>query len=791
MTGKQHYSSNQRNMMIPILFLDRRQLKFPLQSPPQPTRVGIRLRVLLCLLFLIPTYFFIPLATFAQAPPIKEDRTAIQNAHDFYYSQKYSEAIEAYQVLLKTSLRQHSKDEIRMNLGRSYEKLGDDAMALQSFQAVIDDNPDGSYASQAVHRIGALFRDRYQYKEAITRCRQLANKYPKTQTAAIARYLVAQYTFADGGYDEAIENYRGFLNDFPTSPYRNSALNSLIRLYRIRHRHTDAEKLIRTELSHKPNDVNLMDQLAGLYKAQEKYDEALSLYRTALDQNPTNTDILKKLGELYAERGQQDLAAEQWAKIVQDDPDQAYRYQQLGSIYTSHQMYEKAVEAYETALNLSPNSAQLYNRLVDVYKIQGQVDMAVNTCLRALSIVDIGYSGRDTLIQSMAEIYEGAQQERLFEEIIDRLQVTLRTDSQNPSLVLSLAEAYFYRGSLDLALRTFKQLHQLYAADRGRLLEKYAQILERNKNPKAADFYQAITELFPNTHLAWVAQMKLVRFYERWGQWNDALAVLTSMTRRNNQPSAQLLLGHVWLHGIRDPGAALQVYRALANQPLSTDQKIQIQLGIATCYILQGKSNKAEIALRPIVDGNSNFKVDAQKLIGDAYLLRGDIEAAVAAYKRVLDIAMSNPLSNDSLDRIVLIQSNSDYSNEPLKRYLEAMQSDLNGDTEEALQLCQETMKEYPTALIVDDLWMLIGGIHEREARYTDAIAAYQQVTVLEESSIAAEAIAKIADIYRWELDAPDKAQETYSALIQDYPESVIVAYARQQLDALMKEKAD
>ena len=788
MTGKQYCSTNQQNKVISILFLDRQQLGLPLQSPSQSTRVSIRLRILLCLLFLIPTWLFIPLTTLAQTPPIKEDRIAIQNAHDFYYSQKYSKAIEAYKVLLKTPLHQHSKDAIRMNLGRSYEKLGDDAMALQSFHAVIDDDPDGSYASQAVHRIGVLFRDRYQYKEAITRCRQLANKYPKTQTAAIARYLIAQYTFADGGYDEAIESYRSFLNDFPTSPYRNSALNSLIRLYRIRHRYTDAEKLIQTELSYKPNDINLMDQLADLYKAQEKYDKALSLYRAALDQNPKNTDILKKLGELYAERGQQDLAAEQWAKIVQDDPDQAHRYQQLGSIYTSHQMYRKAVEVYETALNLSPKNAQLYNRLADVYKIQGQIDMAVNTYLRALSVVDIGYSGRDTLIQSMAEIYEGAQQKRLLEGVIDRLQVMLRTASQNPSLVLSLAEAYFYRGDLDLALGNFKRLHQLYTADRGRILEKYAQILERNKNPKAADFYRAIAELFPNTHLAATAQMKLVRFYERWGRWEEALTVLTSMTLRN-QPAAQLALGHAWLHGIRDPGAALQVYQALANQPLSPDQKIQIQLGAATCYILQGKSNIAEIALRPIADGNSNFKAEAQKLIGDAHLLRGDIESAVAAYKRVLDIAMSNPLSNDSLDRIVLIQSNSDYSNEPLKRYLEAMQSDLSGDTDAALQLCHETMKEYPMALIVDDLWMLIGGIHEREARYTDAIAAYQQVTVLDKSPIAAEATAKIADIYRWKLDVPDKAQETYSALIQDYPESVIVAYARQQLDALMKQK--
>ena len=769
--------------------IGRQHLKSLLQSQPQPTRISTGLGMFLCLLFLISTYILTSLTTFAQAPPIKEDQIAIQNAHDFDYSQKYSEAIEAYQALLKTPLRQHSKDAIRMNLGQSYAKQGDDAMALQNFHAVIDDDPDGSHASQAVHRIGGLFRDRYQYKEAITRCRQLANQYPKTQTAAIARYLVAQYIFAEGGYDEAIDSYLSFLNDFPTSPYRTSALNSLIRLYRIRHRYADAEKLIRDELRQKPSDVNLMEQLATLYKEQGKYDEALSLYRTALDQNPNNTDILKKLGELYAERGQQDLAAEQWTKIVQDDPDQAYRYQQLGSIYTSHQMYDKAVEAYETAIDLNPKSAQLYNRLADVYKIQGQINMAVDTYLRALKVVDIGYSGRNTLIQSMAEIYEGVQQERLLEGVIERLQTTLRTDSRNPSLVLSLAEAYFYRGNLDLSLKNFKRLRQLYPVDRGRILEKYAQILERNKNPKAADFYQVIAELFPNTHLAWTAQMKLVRFYERWGRWDDALIVLTSMTRRGDQPAAQLLLGHVWLHGIRNANAALQIYQKLASQPLSTDQATQVQLGMATCYILQGKSDEAKSTLRSIANGSSNFKAEAQKLIGDAHLLRGDIEAAVAAYKRVLDIAMSNPLSNDSLDRIVLIQSNSDYSNEPLKRYLEALRSDLSGETEVALRLCQETMKEYSTALIVDDLWMLTGTIHQREARYTDAIAAYQQVTVLEGSSIAAEATVKIADIYRWQLNELDKAQETYSTLIQDYPESVIVAYARQQLDALMKEK--
>jgi len=293
--------------------------------------------------------------------------------------------------------------------------------------------------------------------------------------------------------------------------------------------------------------------------------------------------------------------------------------------------------------------------------------------------------------------------------------------------------------------------------------------------------------LFPTTHLAWNAQMKLARFYERMERWSDAQVVLKKMTQWSNNPSTKLLLGHVWLHGIRDVAAALQAYQDLANQPLTVPQKTQVHLEVAACYVLQGKSVAAVNILRPLADGHGKFKAEARKLIGDAYLFEGDIEKAVTAYKNVVDIAMSNPLSNDALDRIVLIQDNSDYSNEPLKRYFKALQSDLSGQTEEALRVCQQTMEEYPTALIVDDIWMLIGEVHRRHGQYTDAIAAYQQIIALENSPIAAETKAKIADIYRWQIEDLAKAQETYIALINDYPGSVIVAYARQQIDEIVK----
>ena len=735
---------------------------------------------------LILIFLLISVATDAQNQNNQEDYNAIQSAHQFYYDRRYSEALEAYQGLLKKTLNQNTKDSIRINMGQCHAKLGDDTSATRILQEIINDDPNGSYASQAVSQIGNLFVRRYQYKEAILACKQLANKYPKTKAAAIANYLIGQYLYSSGQYDEAIKGYRKFLDDFPTSPYRSSALYSLVRLYINQQQYAEAEELLRERLRQNPNDTDLIKQLAGLYKEQGKRDEALSLYRIALENNPTDTNAIEKLGELYAELGQREQAIKEWSKITQSHPDQPYRHQQLGAIYTSNQMYEEAIENYETALRLNPKSASLYRQLADIYKIQGKIDKAVETYLKALRMVDIGYSGRSVTVEEIAALYEGEQRDTLFERIITQVQGALKGEPQNPNLVLSLAELFFFHGRLDLALENFKRLAELHQTDHGQILEKYAQLLERNKHPKAVDYYKAIATLFPTGHLAWDSRLKLARLHEQMGQWQEALTVLTNMPSLDT--SARLLLGHVWLHGIRDVEAALQVYQPLANLSLTTQQQQKVRLGLAECRILQGQYALARDILVSVADGDSTFKANARKLIGDTYLFAGYFEEAIAEYKKVLEASVSDPVSNDALARIILIQSNSDYAYVPLHNYVKALHANLNGKTDEAMEQSQKTIEEYPKALVVDELWLLLGEIHQRNQAYPQAIAAYQQV-VASESPSAAEALVKVAGIYHDQLNQPEQAHKTYTALIRDYPESVIVDYARRQIDELVKLK--
>ncbi len=741
-----------------------------------------KIRIIFLVISLLPAVF---LRVHAQPQSQSAaDPAAIENAHRLYYARQYPEAIEAYQALLKTALSRDSKDEIRMNLGQCHAKRGDDGLAIQTFQAVIEDDPDGSYATQATHQIGNLFIQRYQYTEAIRICKKLAETYPETRTAALAEYLIAQYFHTQGKQALATEGYRRYLEDYPTSPYAISAIYNLIALYTETKNYADAEALIRNQLRKNPKDTDMMEKLGDLFKAQGKGEEALSLYTAALVHAPEDISLREKLGGLYAEKGQLEQAIEEWARIVESNPEGAHRHQQAAQIYKSHRMYDKAIESYRQAIKLNPGSAYLYAQLAGVYKIQGRINLAVGTCLEGLRKVEPGYSGREALIEGIADIYEGERRRRLFEQVIEQVKGYVNRDPRNPKFVLALAEFYFYHDRHDLALEQFKRLPQLYAADQGRILHKYGVLLQRAEQPAAASFFLAIIEIFPNARIARESRLRLARLYERGGLWHEAIDVLTAVKMPDIK--MRFLLARLLLHGIHDIDRALPIYQALLNQSLPATGRTEAQLGVAECHLLRGQYVLARKLLERAVSSGGQLRAAAQKLIGDSYLFQGDFETAAAEYKKALNYSSSDAASNDALDRMILIQSNSDYVNVPLNGYVRGLKANLNGEPEEALRICREIIEAYPEAAIVDDAWLLIGNIHKRSGRHGDAIAAYEKV-VSEQRLTAAEGLSKIAAVYHRGLRNTKKALETYRQLIRDYPDSVIVPYARQQIDALAK----
>ena len=726
---------------------------------------------------------------------------AIETAHEHYHERRYAEAIKAYQALLKTSLRPSQKDSIRLMLGQSYAKLGEDADARRLFKEIIDENPNGSYATQAVHRLGNLYRQRYQFREAIAQCKQILKQHPNTSAAGTAAFLIAQYEHTEGKYEKAIDSYKHFLDNFPSSPYRASVVNSLIRLYTENKHYAEAEKLIAARMQRYPADTTLLEQLAELYRQQSKSEKALELYRRAIEQDPGNTSIRRKLGALYVELGKTKQAVTEWQKVVTGETNLTARHQQLGEIYLSHKMYPEAIAAYRQAIRLSPQNGQLYIQLAAAYKIQGQIEKAAAIYLDALqrvgqrsgsSTAPVGLFGgnqREAIWAAMLEIYEGARQKPLREKLIAQLQKAQRTKPQNPQLTLTLGELFFYAGHLEQARETFTQLHRNYPSYIDTTLERYAMMLERNhisRWPAAIDFYKAVIQMSKNKAHIRNAQHNLAMLYQKMEQWQEAVALLKELVSTGAASvNSQLLLGQMQLHGLHAPKAAQMTFQPLLTRRLVASQLLEVQLGLGECHLLLKRYTLAREVLTPIADNANRFSAAARKLIGDSYFFAADFENAVKAYKQGVRTSKSDRLTNDALERIVLIQNHPDYLKIPLTDYATALQLYLSGQTGAALEQCERTLEAYPQALIVDDIKSLTGDIYREAGKDADAIEAYQQV-IAQQSSLATKALINIAEIYRHQDDLANAAS-AYTTLITNYPENVIVVHARQQLDEIAK----
>ncbi len=746
----------------------------------------------------ILTFFLIgqrvPSSAFGQ---VNIASNAIEAANEHYYERRYAEAIQAYKALLEAPLQQDEKGNIRIRLGVSYMKRALDADAKNIFKEMIDENPNSSYAIQAMHRLAALYWQRYQFKEAILQSKQILKQYPGTSVASTAAYLIAQYEDALNNYKAAVDAYRYFLDNFPNSPYRSSAKDALIELYTQNKDYATAEKLIKARMETNPNDSTVVEKLGVLYQRQGEHAKALALYRNALKQNNTNTNLRKKLGALYAELGKTKQAVAEWKKLVNRETDIAERHRQLGMLYLSHKMYPEAIVSYRQAIRIEPKNSYLYIQLASVYKVQGLLEDAAMVYVEALQKVGMEHNQREAILFAMQDIYQPetdtavnkAPKNPIMAKLIAHIEKQRREQPRNVNLTLTLAELLFHDGQPQDALETFRQLHQNYPTYTEIALDRYATFLERSEHPAATDFYKTLTQISTHEGRNRQAKRKLTQIFQKMEKWDEAVELLNGKDNTtlplSDAIQTQIRLGQMQLRGLRAPKAAEITFQRLLTYRLNTSQLIKIEFGIAECHLLLKRYSLAQEILERIASGDNKFRATAHKLLGDSYFYANDFDKADEEYRQVILISKSEEITNDVLERIVLIQTHPDYFKIPLTDYATVLQLYLSGETDAAIQQCKQTFETHPQALIIDDIWLLLGNIYRNIRKDTESLDAYEQVVVMH-SARAAEALIAIAEIYQRQGDF-DNAISAYTTLITNYPENVMTVYARQQLDEITR----
>ena len=335
---------------------------------------------------------------------------------------------------------------------------GNAALALELYNAVLQNQPNHPVAKEAV--------------------RKIQNGLPRNQSTQVEI----------------------------TNPPQDQ-INALINLYHSGQM-VKTEQLCRDLLKIYPQSLDTINVLGAALQVQGKLQEAVASYNKVIQIKPDYAEAYNNRGNALKDLGQLDEAVTSYSKAIQIRPDYAEAYYNRGIALQNLGQVEEAVASYNQAIQIRPDYAEAYSNCGVALQNLGQVDEAVASYNQAIQIEPDyaeAYYNRGNALKVLGQLHEAVASYNQAIQIrpdyaeaynnrgnalqeLGQLDEAVASYNQAIQIRPDYAEAYSNRGyalqdlgQLDEALASYNQAIQIkpdYAdaySNRGAALQKLGQ----------------------------------------------------------------------------------------------------------------------------------------------------------------------------------------------------------------------------------------------------------------------------------------------------------------------------
>lgn len=428
--------------------------------------------------------------------------------------------------------------------------------------------------------------------------------------------------------------------------------------------------LAQTEIS--ARDKETLEQIQADVVGQ-RWEEAQSKLETAASALQANADFHFLFGVVLLHGKELVRAAQEADRAVVLDPGQGRYYLLRGQVYekvgnhsAAKGAYEKSIELEPTnptavlllvklhvdklrpadaipplqqALNRMPESPALHYELGRVQEMLGRPAEAVTSYSQAVELnprLALAHAGLGRLYRSNAETLTRSA---------EHLKQAVALDPQNPQWHYELGLTLVQQQNWEAAQTALEQA-AVMNPNQPRIYSALAQVYRNRKMAeKARDSLRHFGELASRAENAKVqigeleTNFRRAQDLESSGNQKDAISLYQQILAASpNEPQVYFALARLHLRSQSLNLAEENILYALKLQPNNADY----HEFYAVVLIELGRRNEAErelhkaIPLKPL-DGSPH------NLLGDLFLGAGQIEAAVAAYKRAVELAPKEP----------------------------------------------------------------------------------------------------------------------------------------------------
>ena len=539
-----------------------------------------------------------------------------------------------------------------------------------------------------------------------------------------------------------------------------------------------------------PQNYQYFIRTIDCYQQLKQFEVAEKAIQTRLDKYKQSS-LLVELGYNFKIQQQEEKAQkyfEQALAKIKSNPNEVYG---IANSFEKKVLLDYALQAYKTAVQLQPNFNFNYQMGL-LYGQLGNTDMMISTFLDEAFV----HQESTILIQNQFSRFMTDEGDAGFSANLRKALIT-RTQ-KNQDVYWNQFLSWFYTQQKEFG-KAFVQEKAIYKRNPESLnaIINLAQLaIDEKDDTTATTILEFVLENTTEIELlvqanTYLMQVKIDTTSEKdWPNLETELSALIS--KYGISPftlSLQLMQAHFLTFNLKKPEAGKTIVRAALELQLDEYETAKAKMELADILLYEAKFNQALLYYSQIENDLKNDAVahEASLKAAKTSYFKTDLEWALKQFKE-LKSASTQLIANDALEYFLLINDNTvaDSTQVALKAFAKADYLEYQNRNQEAIQAFQVILKQFKGQEIEAVTNLRLGKLFEKIGEFSLSLPQYQNIIEQHSDGIYVdEALYFSAELYKNQMQLPDKAKPLYEKIIFNHQDSIYFVEARRKFREL------
>ena len=539
-----------------------------------------------------------------------------------------------------------------------------------------------------------------------------------------------------------------------------------------------------------PQNYQYFIRTIDCYQQLKQFEVAEKAIQTRLDKYKQSS-LLVELGYNFKIQQQDEKAQkyfEQALAKIKSNPNEVYG---IANSFEKKVLLDYALQAYKTAVQLQPNFNFNYQMGL-LYGQLGNTDMMISTFLDEAFV----HQESTILIQNQFSRFITDEGDAGFSANLRKALITRTQKNQDVYWNQFLSWYYTQQKEFGKAFVQEKAIYKRNPESLNAIINLAQLAIDEKDDTTATTILEFVLENTTEIELlvqanTYLMQVKIDTTSEKdWPNLETELSALIS--KYGISPftlSLQLMQAHFLTFNLKKPEAGKTIVRAALELQLDEYETAKAKMELADILLYEAKFNQALLYYSQIENDLKNDAVahEASLKAAKTSYFKTDLEWALKQFKE-LKSASTQLIANDALEYFLLINDNTvaDSTQVVLKSFAKADYLEYQNRNQEAIQAFQAILKQFKGQEIEAVTNLRLGQLYEKIGEFSLALAQYQSIIEQHSDGIYVdEALYFSAELYKNQLQLPDKAKPLYEKIIFNHQDSIYFVEARRKFREL------